>query len=53
MSIYAYDYGIQDGRQEREEEIVNALKSLKTGNELDNLYLDAIIKVVIDSGKAK
>jgi hypothetical protein len=53
MSIYAYDYGIQDGRQEREEEIVNALKSLKTGNELDDLYLDAIIKVVIDSGKAK
>ena len=53
MSIYAYDYGMQDGRQEREEEIVNAIKKLKTGNELDDLYLDAIIKVVIDSGKAK
>ena len=53
MSIYAYDYGIKDGRQEREDEIVDALKSLKTGNEIDDLYLDAIIKVVIDSGKVK
>jgi len=53
MSIYAYDYGVQDGRREREDEIVNAIKNLKTGNDLDDAYLDEIVKVVVASGTKK
>jgi hypothetical protein len=51
MSIYAYDYGVQDGREEREKEIVAAIEGLKTGNGADDSYLDEIIKVAIASGK--
>ncbi len=53
MSIYAYDYGVKDGRQEREDEIVAALIALKTGNPTDDSYLDEIVKVVIASGEEK
>jgi chorismate mutase len=53
MSIEAYDYGVQDGRQEREDEIVDAINKLKIGNGVDDAYLDAIIEEVIKSGEGK
>jgi hypothetical protein len=53
MSIYAYDYGVKDGRQEREDEIVAAIIALKTGNPSDDAYLDEVVKAVIASGEQK
>lgn len=53
MSIEAYDYGVRDGRQQREAEIIDAINKLKIGNGVDDAYLDAIIEEVIKSGGDK